>query len=249
MKNQIILWLSTFIILFLIGYIKNITDKDYPITGTFGIEGNKVSYKLDKVSYDKLSYKNIIISDIKGVTGKFIWFQNDVQYERDMTEIDRGLIVELPVLKASQKLNYKVILSYKDKAYELPENEYVTLTFWGNIPAAVETLYFITLYCSMLMTLRGALELFNENKKLKKYITITSLLFITLTIIINPLYNSYKLGAINHYVPKVTDLLEPTLIILSLAWISGVILIFNRKFILSITVTITLFSIIVFFLH
>ena len=72
MKNEIILWLSSILIVFLIGYIKNVTDKDYPITGTFGIEGKKVSYKLDKVSFDKTSYKNIIISDIKGITGKLI---------------------------------------------------------------------------------------------------------------------------------------------------------------------------------
>jgi hypothetical protein len=43
MKNEIILWLSSLIIVFIIGYIKNVTDKDYPVTGTFGIEGKKVS--------------------------------------------------------------------------------------------------------------------------------------------------------------------------------------------------------------
>jgi hypothetical protein len=59
MKNAIILWLSCLILVFLIGYIKSITDKDYPITGTFGIEGKKVSYKLDKISFDKDYYKNI----------------------------------------------------------------------------------------------------------------------------------------------------------------------------------------------
>ena len=64
MKNQIILWLSSLVLTFLIGYFKNVTDTNFPITGTFGIEGNKVSYKLDKVSYDKTVYKNIIISGI-----------------------------------------------------------------------------------------------------------------------------------------------------------------------------------------
>jgi hypothetical protein len=248
MKNQIILWLTSFVILFLIGYIKNITDEDYPITSTFGIEGHKVSYKLDKVSNSKSTYKNIIISDIKGVRGKLIWLLNDVKHEKEMIEIDRGLIVEIPVLKASQKISYKVVLSYKNKIYELPHDKFVTLTFWGNVPTAVEALYFILLYSGLLMTLRGALELFNQNKKLKNYIIITSSLFIALTIIINPLYSSYKLGAINHFVPHVTELLQPTMLILSIVWITGAVLIFYRRFIRTITVTMTVITIMIFFL-
>ena len=108
MKNQIILWLSSLVILFLIGYIKNVTDKNYPVTGTFGIEGYKVSYKLDKVSDEKSTYKNIVISDIKGVSGKIIWFRNNEHNETEMIEIDRGLAGEIPVLKAGQKINYKI---------------------------------------------------------------------------------------------------------------------------------------------
>ena len=115
MKNQIILWLSSLIIVFLIGYAKNVTGKEYPITGTFGIEGKKVSYKLDKVSFDKEFYKNIIVSDIKGVGGKLIWLKNNVQYENEFKEIDRGLECEIPILKPGQKIKYKLILSYSDK--------------------------------------------------------------------------------------------------------------------------------------
>ena len=107
MKNEIILWLSSIVIVFLIGYVKNVTDKDYPITGTFGIEGKKVSYKLDKVSYDKSYYKNIIISDIKGLKGKLIWIQDDVQNESVFNEIDRGLECEIPKIKPGQKIKYK----------------------------------------------------------------------------------------------------------------------------------------------
>jgi hypothetical protein len=99
MKNEIILWLSSLIIVFIIGYIKNVTDKDYPVTGTFGIDGKKVSYKLDKVSYDINFYKNIIISDITGITAKVLMIKNDEQTEIPYKEISRGLEVEIPKLK------------------------------------------------------------------------------------------------------------------------------------------------------
>jgi hypothetical protein len=248
MKNQINLWLSSIIILFLIGYIKNVTDKNYPVTGTFGIKGYKISYKLDKVSYEKSTYKNIIISDIKGVTGKIIWFRSDERYETEMIEIDRGLSGEIPVLKAGQKINYKIELAYNNKIYDLPQKDFVTLIFLGYIPSAVRILHFIFLYGGMLMVIRSSFELFNQSKNLKKYIVITSAFFLILTIIINPLRNGYKLGAINNYVPPVLDLLEPGYLAILFLWVVGTIFIFNTKMQSTVTIITSVATIIIFFL-
>jgi len=248
MKNEIILWLSSIVIVFLIGYVKNVTDKDYPITGTFGIEGKKVSYKLDKVSYNKSSYKNIIISDIKGLEGKLIWIHDNVKNENVFNTIDRGLQCEIPKLKPGQKIKYKVILTYFNKTYEIPEKDFVTLTYWGNIPSPVNILHFILLYGGLLLSLRCLLELFNKNKNLKKYAVVTCIFFITLTILINPLYNSYKLGALNKYIPTVTDLLEPYFVGITILWIVGTILIFYKKNINTVTIFITAATIVLFFL-
>ncbi|MBK9097548.1 MAG: hypothetical protein IPM14_05345 [bacterium] len=248
MKNQTILWLGSLVVIFLIGYIKSITDKDYPVTGTFGIEGYKVSYKLDKVTHEKLIYKNIVISDIKGVSGKIIWFHNNKRFETEMVEIDRGVTGDIPVLKPGQKINYKIVLEYKNKTYEIPKNDLVTLTFWGNVPSAIKILHFIILYGGMLLAIRSAFELFNQNKNLKKYFFITSSLFLILTIIINPLRNSYKLGALNNFVPPVLELLEPIYLILSLLWITGTMLIFIGKYKKTVAVITTFATIIIFFL-
>jgi|PlaIllAssembly_1097288.scaffolds.fasta_scaffold56414_1 hypothetical protein len=247
MKNEIILWLSSILIVFLIGYVKNITDTDYPITGTFGIEGKKVSYKLDKVCSDKKSYKNIVISDIKGITGKLIRTEDGKQKETAFNEIDKGLECEIPKLKPGQKIKYKIILSYSDKVYEIPKREYVTLTFWGNIPSLIKVFHFILLYGGLLMSVRCLLELFNNNKCLKKYAIITNTLFLTLITIIAPLRNSYKLGAINNSVPRVTELLEPVLLLILSIWITGTILIFNKKYVRAVTIFITAVTVVLFF--
>lgn len=249
MKNQIILWLSSLVVVFLIGYVKNITDKDYPITSTFGIEGKKVSYKLDKISYDKNSYKNIILSDIQGLEGKLIWIEDDVQYESVFNEIDRGLECEIPTLKPGQNIKYKVILNYLDKRYEIPEKDFVTLTFWGNIPSPVNIINFILLYGGLLMSIRCVLELFNKNKNLKKYILFVCIFFITLTILIHPLYNSYKLGAINKKIPNILELLEPFYLVIMLLWIIGAVFIFNKKFVSAVTVFISSTTILLYFLY
>jgi hypothetical protein len=235
MKNEIILWLSSFIIVFIIGYIKNVTDINYPITGTFGIEGKKVSYKLDKVSYDKHSYKNIIISDIKGITAKVLMIKDDEQTEIPYKEIARGLEVEIPKLKPGRKIDYKVNIISKDKIYKIPRNNYVTLTFWGSIPSPVQILNFILMYGGLLMSVRSLLEAFTKKTNLKKFVFIICTLFLTLLTIVFPLFNTYKLGAINHFVPAFSDLVNPLLIIILGVWIIAAIFIFNKKFIRTVT--------------
>jgi len=247
MKNEIILWLSSIVIVFLIGYVKNVTDKDYPTTGTFGIEGYKVSYKLDKETFDQSSYKNIVISDIKGLTGKIFWFKEDERNELTFQEIERGLTCEIPSLKPGQKIAYKLILNYKNRTYTIPEKDFVRLTFWGNIPSPVNILYLILMYGGLILSIRCLLELFNEQKNLKKYAFITSALFIILTAIIFPLRNSYKLGAINSYVPPFTDLLSPVLMVILLLWIVGTILLFRKKYSGAITVLLVFPTVVLFF--
>jgi len=248
MKNQIILWFSSIVLVFLIGYAKSVTNKDYPITGTFGIEGRKVFYKLERVSFDKTSYKNIIISDIKGVQGTLIWLKNDEQYENEFKEIDRGLTGEIPKLEPGQQIKYKVILTHLDKRFEIPEKDFVTLTYWGNIPSPVNFLHFILLYGGLLMSIRCVLELFDKNKNLKKYIIIVCIFFITLTILIHPLYNSYKFGAINEKIPNILELLEPFYLVIMLLWIVGTVFIFHKKYTNSVTIFITSATILLYFL-
>lgn len=247
MKNEIILWLSSLIIVFLIGYIKNVTESNYPITGTFGIEGKKVSYKLDKVSFDKKFYKNVILSDIKGIKARTLIINNDKQNEIYYKEIDKGLECEIQKLSPSQKIRYKVIINYNNTTYEIPKNDFVTLTFWGNIPSPVNIMYFIFLYLGLIMVMRSLLEAFTKKINLKKFIIINCTIFITLNILVYPLYNTYKLGAINHYVPPFSDLVNPILLMILLIWIIGTILIFNRIFIKTTTTIISFATILMFF--
>ena len=235
MKNEIILWIGSLIVLFLIGYVKSVTDKDYPVTGTFGIEGKKVSYKLDKICFDKTSYKNLIISDIKGIEARLLLQKNGQQKEIPYKEIDRGLAAEIPISNPGEKVNYKIIISYNDETFEIPKQGYISLTFWGNIPSPVSILNFILLYGGLLVSIRILFEAFTKKVHLKKFIFITCTLFITLIIIVYPLYNTYKLGAINHFVPAFGDLINPLLVLILCVWIITAVLIFNKKFIRTIT--------------
>jgi len=247
MKNQIILWLSSFVIVFLIGYVKNVTDKDYPVTGTFGIEGRKVSYKLDKESFTKSYYSNIIISDIDGIEAKLLLKNDNSQNELGYSLTNLGLECQILKLKPGQSIQYKIIIKHKDQIFEIPENDFVTLTFWGNIPFPVKLLYSILLYSGLLMAIRSLLEIFNRNQNLKKILVIGCSIFIILIIIINPLYSTYKLGAMNHFVPSFSQLFDPLLLSILIIWIAGTTFIFNRVFVKTITVAIAVLTVLLFF--
>ena len=97
------------------------------------------------------------------------------------------------------------------------------------------------------MLIRCVLELFNKNKNLKKYIVIVCTFFITLTILVHPLYNSYKLGAINKYIPNVIELLEPLFLVIMLMWVIGAVLIFNKKHMNIVIIFISLATVMLFF--
>jgi len=179
--------------------------------------------------------------------GKLIWFKNNVQYENEFKEIERGLVGEIPKLEPGQQIRYKVILTYLNKQFEIPEKDFVTLTFWGNIPSPVKIINFILLYGGLLMSIRCALEHFNKNKNLKKYIVIACIFFITLTILVHPLYNSYKLGAINKYIPNVIELMEPLFLVIMFLWVIGAVLIFNKKYTNIVIIFISLATVLLFF--
>jgi hypothetical protein len=247
MKNEIILWISSIIIVFLIGYVKNVTDSYYPVTGTFGIEGKKVSYKLDKVCFDKTSYKNIILSDLEGIKGKLIWKTDSRQQEKEYQKIEKGLECDISRLKPGRKIEYKVVLIYGERSFKIPKDGFITLTFWGNIPSGAKVLTFIFLYSGLLLSIRCLLELFNKNKNLKKYAVLNCSLLLILNSIIIPLRNSYKLGAINNYVPNVIDLIDPALLLILFLWIAGTIFFFYKKHIHPVLILITLVTVILFF--
>ncbi|MGQ9799528.1 MAG: hypothetical protein ACUVRG_09615 [Ignavibacterium sp.] len=59
MKESLILWLSSLVIVFLLSYFKSVFGEYYPISSTFSVNGQKVSYKLDKYEFGD-TYKLMI---------------------------------------------------------------------------------------------------------------------------------------------------------------------------------------------
>ena len=247
MKQQLILWISSAILTFIIGYVKNVTDANYPVTGTFGIDAQKVSYKLDKVHYGKEPYKLIVLSELKELKGRCIWRLNGENVIVPLSKGENNYYAEIPSQKPLKKIHYSIIIYHDNKVYEIPGESKIEMTFYGKIPVSLILFHFILLYGGILLAFRTTIEIFNEKKLIKKYSVITTSIFILLTAIINPLLNSYKLGAINNYIPAITEIIETLLIVLLLIWITGSIMIFYNRFVVITAAVVLLSTLIIYF--
>jgi len=229
MKQQLILWLSSIILAFFIGYTRNVTDENYPVTGTLGIDGQKVSYKLDRIHYGEKPHRLIILTGLLKIKGEFLYKTDAIETLLPLIEGKENYYVDIPPLQPVSQIEYKIIIRYNNKSFEIPDGSYIKMIFAGYIPPSINILYFFLLYSGLLLAVRLVFELVNKKKLIKKYIVIATSVFIILTIIITPLRNSYKLGAINNYIPELTDIINPLLVLLVILWIAGSVLIFSKR--------------------
>ena len=231
MKNNIILWVASLILTFLIGYAISVFSPDYPITGTFGLDGKKISYRFEKIHYGKDSANILIRSDIKEVNGKVYWQSesDSIWHSKDMLRSELALSEKIPSLKPNQSLKYYITLIYKDKKYFLPANQKVVMKFFGKVPDAVSPLKFLLFNLGLLLIVRVGLEYFNKNEKIKKFEIFIAILFLILTALVNPLYLSYKFGFINTSIPSITKLFPVKELAITSLWLITTILTFNFK--------------------
>jgi hypothetical protein len=230
MKHAIILWLAALFITFLAGYIESGTDKFYPVTGTIGINGNKVSFKFDKIFKGKENYRLIIRTDDPEVSGNVKWKDEDSPEWKviELVSSEKALTAEIPRQEAGKKIIYIAELFRNNKPYIIPDKP-VKLLFTGYIPSTITFLSFFTLMGGLLLCFRTGLEYFNENQKIKKLSLFTVTFFFLYTVAVTPLRKSYELDAINKKVVPLTSLWDLQSILLFVLWIAAMIVLFKVK--------------------
>lgn len=222
MHKTIILWIAAIVITFLAGYIYNITDWTYPVSGTIGVEGQKVSYMFDKLHYGPDPYQIIIRTDISGLEGKINWkIVNESEYWYESRLINEAKILkgDIPFQNALEEIEYKVTLSYKDKEYKIAGGSPVKLTFYSKVPVPVKFFNGFLIYLILFLSVRTMLEAFNINQKIKKYSFVIIVVVLFFTAMIHPLYLSYKYGYINSQIPPITNLFPVYSVLFLVMWI------------------------------
>jgi hypothetical protein len=103
------------------------------------------------------------------------------------------------------------------------------MRFFGKIPSTINYLRFLLLNIGLLLVVRVGLEYFNKEEKIKKFEIFIAIIFLILTVLVNPLFLSYKYGFINSSIPSITKLFPTKELSLTSLWIISIILTFNIK--------------------
>jgi hypothetical protein len=232
MKQNLILWIAAAVITFLAGFLQNRLNEYYPVSGSFGIEGKEIGYKLDRVYYGDDDYKFFITSEINGLEGKIYWKKPESREWRTSGLTDSGKIVigRIPHQKPLTKIEYLIKLNYNDKEYSiLPGNQPVTMTFFSGVPASINFYYMFTLLGGLLLAVRTGLEYFKIPGKIKTFNIFTLIFFTVNVFAFHPLKKSYELGMIGKGAIPLTELFQFSSILLFVTWVLTTALIFNTK--------------------
>ncbi len=229
MKNNIILWISAFVIVFVLSYLKSIYSENYPITGTIGVDGQKLSYKLDKEGFGK-NHKLLINSDNPDINASAIVIKNKDTIQLPFNKEGVFLSCELDRRITDKNFNYHLLINSKSNNYRVPNNDDINFVFWGKISRMLSFLYNLFLFTGMILIARSGLEYFNNNFLTKKLLVLAGVVWMTFIMLINPLYLSYKFEYINHIITPIQSLFPTEYLSIFMLLIITTILTFNKKF-------------------
>jgi hypothetical protein len=232
MKQSIILWLGAFVVTFLLGFWNRISSPEYPVTGSFGIDMKKITYKFDKVYRGNGGYKIVVGTEADNVTGEILWRKGGGAgwHAIPMDTTINTLTGVIPSQPPLTEIEYKVKLEKDDRVYNVPRSGNVNLKFLSNVPASIMVFYFLTLYLGLMFSIRTGLDYFNENQKIKKLALFTIMIWIANIMIFSPVKKTYELSIrIGTKILPVSDLFDFPHLIFLFIWIGGIVIIFNTK--------------------
>lgn len=232
MSKNVILWISALTITFLTGFIQNRTSPTYPISGTIGIDGQRVTYHFKKVCSTKNDFNVMIRTDVENLTGVIKWKSpaGNKLWKIDTLLYAKNILEgKIPKQAALTEIEYKVILTYKNKEYFLPSNKINKISFLGSVPTTIDIHYFLTLFLGLLLAIRTGLEIFNNRPRFRLYSIFIVISFFSCAMIFAPIKKAYEMGAVGIKVPPLGELFEGWLIALVVIWILNLIMISYSK--------------------
>ena len=229
MKKTFILWISAFVVVFLVSYFKIIFSENYPVSGTISIDGEKITYKLDKQAYGS-SHTIMIRTDLNDLDMKAIILNNNFRDTLSFIKSNGFYKTTFERKTTGQSFEYKVLIRKNETERIIPVNSTVQFFFFGKISRMLAILHWLFLFSGLILITRTGLDYFNDNLKAKKIILLSDVIWLTFLFLINPLYLSYKYEYINHLITPIENLFPLSYLIIFIILIITTILIFRKSF-------------------
>ncbi len=227
------MWTAAVVIAFVAGFLQSRLSSEYPVSGSFGIEGKETGYKLDRVYYGNDDYKFFLRTESDSSLTARLYWRTEGSSSWNSSELSKkgGIISgSIPHRKPGSRVSYYVALNYKGKEYVIPgKDESITMTFYGNVPGTISFYYWATLLGAVLLAVRTGLEYFRFPGNLKKIEVFTLIAVISNVFVFNPVRMTYKFGSVGKSVVSLSDMFPVSSILLLATWIIATVLIFNTK--------------------
>jgi hypothetical protein len=251
MKQSVILWTGSLIVVFLFGYLQRLTSPYYPISATVGIDGKAVTYSFDKVYRGTGDYQVIISSEIEDLSGVLQWKNNEENEWREspFKSKDYILSAKIPHQKPFSKIYYRALLNYKSKQYYLPTRRSVQIEFLNEVPAQILGYYYFFLYGGLILAIRTGLETFKPKNRIKMYSIFSAIFFFVFAFAFTPIKRIYEAANIGTIVLPITYVFQWWPVALFLLWVLIMILVFNLKKKKNITLIGSVISLILFLMQ
>jgi hypothetical protein len=231
MKNKIILWTAAAIVTFLAAFLHQRISPYYPVSGTIGINGEKLTYLFEKIHYGNEPFVVRLRTDVNDISGSVSWRKEGDQDHNLSPFVKEGkyFVSRIEPQPPGSDIKYKAIILNNDNTLDLPPNSEVKASFSGKRPAAVMGVLYFFLYVGLLVSVRGALEYFNPDDKRVLFPLLSTISFFIVSVIFYPFIKSYELGVINKSIPPIGDLFDLPLLIIFLLWFVTAIIILKYK--------------------
>ncbi|MFB0564631.1 MAG: hypothetical protein ACETWK_03020 [Candidatus Aminicenantaceae bacterium] len=223
-------WLIAIIITVSTAVYQRLTGPTYPLEGKVTLNNSVISYSLAR-SHEGMEDHEVSITveniDIKG----HVFFKRhktaDMWTTLPMLRKENSLVASLPHQPPAGKLEYKVILTYKEKEVSLSGEKPAIIRFKDRVPGAILIPHIIIMFLAMLISNRAGIEALQPRDSTYKYaILATGLLFIG-GMVLGPLVQKYAFGVYWTGFPLGYDLTDNKTLIAFIGWL--VALIAGRK--------------------
>ncbi len=226
------MWTAAAVITFVAGFLQSRLSSEYPVSGSFGIEGKETGYKLDRVYYENDDYSFFLRTASDSLSGSLFWKTEGASAWNSSDLNKKGEIVSgsIPHQKPGSKVLYFIRLNHNGNEYTIPgKDENITMTFYGKVPGSINFYYWATLLGAVLLAVRTGLEYFRFPGNLKKIEVFTLIAVISNVFVFNPVRMTYKLGSVGESVISLSEMFPLSSLLLLATWIIATALIFNTR--------------------
>lgn len=216
MIKTILLWVIALIITLASAVYQRATGPTYPLSGQVTINGEEISYKLQR-SDDVESLISVLASE--NIEGKLFWKRFKTDDDWTVVTMNRSgdtLFASLPLQPPAGKLEYYLKLNET----KIPKESNVVIRFKGKVPAWVLIPHILGMFAAMLLATRTGLEFFRKEKdNLLKLTYWTIGLLIVGGFVLGPAVQYYAFDAWWTGFPFGTDLTDNKTLVALIVWL------------------------------